>query len=122
VKRSKSDAAIGTLEDNVRLAHEAGTSLFQSYLLGLLVEARLCVGDADRARESVERAISSARRSGEKFFIARLLCLQAEIPNSGPAHEILAEAVAIARAQGARLFEEQAGALLATRVRPSGST
>jgi DNA-binding winged helix-turn-helix (wHTH) protein len=121
-KSTKSTAAIVTIEDNIRLAHESGTDLFQSYLHGLLADACLCVGRADAARAAIERAISTARRNGEKFFLARLLCLGAEISDRDTARERLTEALALARAQGARLFEAQAGARLATLVPRSGST
>jgi predicted ATPase len=95
-----------------------GTNLYTPYWLGLLSQAELAAGDPARAWEDVERGLRLAIDGGEGITLAELHRLHAGAVQAGgdtsssPASE-LKTAIAVARAQGAGLWERRAAATLA---------
>jgi predicted ATPase len=82
---------------------------YQSFGLALLAEALLVAGRRDEALVTLERALATSERTGERFYLAELLRLKgvalAGRGDSSAAEPWLRGAVNLAADQGARLFE-----------------
>lgn len=87
---------------------------FMTYLLGLLVDARMKAGQHADAMKTVEDAIALAEADGERFYTAELFRLRGELlahRTAGRKREAEASfrtAIEIARTQGARALEHRA--------------
>lgn len=100
-----------------------GKGFGRPYQLALAVEAWLGAGEPRRALEVVDDAISDSESTGDRWYLAELIRLRAEallaISASEPrarqasleraAAAMFAEAVGLARAQGAWALEQRAG-------------
>ncbi|MCL4801451.1 MAG: AAA family ATPase [Burkholderiales bacterium] len=106
-------------------AHRSMDALtYQPFGLSLLVKGLLAAGRLDEALGAIDEALAISGRTGERFYLAELLRLKgkvlAERGSNAEAERWLHEAIGVARAQGARLFELRAavslcGALEGTR-------
>lgn len=100
-----------------------GMGFGRPYHLALAVEAWLGAGEPRRALEVVDDAVSASESTGDRWYLAELLRLRAEALLAISATEarsrraslereaaaMFAEAVELARAQGARALEQRAG-------------
>jgi len=90
-----------------------GTRAAVTYFEGALAAAELRAGRIAEAREALARAFAFAESSGEHFYLAELHRLEGEAllaagQGEAAAERAFAEAVAIARAQGAAAFLQRA--------------
>jgi class 3 adenylate cyclase len=95
-----------TLGAYLNLWEAAGLRVFVSYYLTVMARALLVAGDRVGARARCREAQALASRSGMRFYepeTARVLALATE--SDAAAESVLHDALALARRQGARLFE-----------------
>jgi adenylate cyclase len=90
-----------------------GSNLQNTRFLGWTVDACLAHGYVERARPLLEQALQLAEESGERYSEADLRRLEARLLRAEGASDAdvdaaFARALAVARAQGARLFELRA--------------
>jgi len=87
-------------------------------LLGLLAEAEQLAGRPGEALRLLEDALDQVNRSGERYCEAELHRLKGESllvmspPRAAEAEDAFRTSVAVARRQGAKLFERRASASL----------
>lgn len=96
-----------------------GTALYAPYWAGLLAEALAGQGQLDIARATIDDALALEEGSEERLSLAELRRLRAEIMlrqhgagAQGAARQDLQQAIALARAQGAGLWQRRAQASL----------
>jgi len=93
------------IEDSVRVGQIDGSPQF----LFMLAEVLILRGDHTRALDEVERSLSAADTSRNRYFNAELHRLAAEchlaFDETDAAEAALQQALATARAQGAKTFE-----------------
>ena len=91
-----------------------GTTLAQSYLLGLLAEAYLKAGQAEEGLRVIAEALASVHDSAERCYEAELYRLQGELLLARPAEPhaeaaaCFCQALAVARQQQAKSLELRA--------------
>ena len=82
---------------------------YQPFGISLFVEGLIAAGRLDEALEALAKALSISERTGERFYLAELRRLKAEIlaaqGRRSEAEHALREAIELSRAQGAKLFE-----------------
>jgi predicted ATPase len=91
---------------------DSGSDVFLPYHLGLLAHAQLAAGDLGEGLATAREGLVRARRTGERFYEAELLRLQAALLLAQGATEeacseaeaLFRESLAIARRQKAHLF------------------
>lgn len=96
----------------IETALGSGSDFFLPYHLGLLANAQLTAGDLETGLATVREGLARARRTGERFYEAELLRLQAALlltrgateEACGEAEALFRESLAIARRQKAHLF------------------
>ena len=96
----------------IEAALGSGSDVFLPYHLGLLARAQLEAGDLETGLATVREGLVRARRTGERFYEAELLRLQAALLLTRGATEeacseaeaLFSESLAIARRQKAHLF------------------
>jgi predicted ATPase len=91
-------------------AHTAMEAVaYQSFGLALRADAFLAAGRCDDALATLDRALATSERTGERFYLTELLRLKGEALASrgdgSAAEPWLRQAIDVARGQGARLFE-----------------
>jgi hypothetical protein len=102
-----------------------GQRVGRSFQLALLAEVHLEAGDVAAARAALEEALRFAADTGEARHCAELRRLRAECQRregaaAGEVEAELRSAVAVARAQGAGLWERRvAGSLARLLARPA---
>jgi predicted ATPase/DNA-binding winged helix-turn-helix (wHTH) protein len=103
-----------------------GSRTYQTYYLGLLADALLRVGRPDEALTALDEAMAAARALPEGLYEAELHRLRARclIESRGEcdaaARECFQDALRVAQAQGAKLFESRAQEDLAGLGKQSG--
>jgi predicted ATPase len=108
------EAEAGALEiaTGLETARSAGARLFEPYCLTVLAQAQGRAGRQTRGLELLDNALALARAHRELFYEAEMHRLRGEllVERGDPeaAEVALADAVEVARAQGARLFELRA--------------
>ena len=113
------EAGLALLGEGLPTWSMTGASLYEPYFLSLLAEAHRAAGQANQALELLDQASAKASITGERFFAAELhrlkgdLLLELPTPNVSDGEASLTEAVAIARRQGAPLWELRAATSLA---------
>jgi predicted ATPase len=113
------EAGLALLGEGLPTWSMTGASLYEPYFLSLLAEAHRAAGQANQALELLDQASAKASITGERFFAAELhrlkgdLLLELPTPNVSNGEASLTEAVAIARRQGAPLWELRAATSLA---------
>jgi predicted ATPase len=96
----------------IETALGSGSDVFLPYHLGLLAQAQLAADDLETGMATVRDGLARARRTGERFYEAELLRLQAALllarsateEACGEGEALLRESLAIARGQKAHLF------------------
>jgi class 3 adenylate cyclase/tetratricopeptide (TPR) repeat protein len=112
------EQAIEAVQRSLPAFEKLGTVHFSCYHLGEVARLQVALGEARAALHTIDAAIGNARRYGEGYFLSPLNRRRAEILACIPGTEpddvaaALREAVAIAEAQGAAAFAQQAAALL----------
>ena len=121
------DQALEIAQGALPAFEKLGMTHFSCFYLGEVAGLQVASGDALTALRTIDAAIEAARRYGDGYFLSPLHRRRAEIlariPGTDPEQEVAAalrEAIAIAEAQGAAAFAQQAALLLgsaaATRV------
>jgi DNA-binding winged helix-turn-helix (wHTH) protein/predicted ATPase len=99
---------------------------YMSYLLGLLADAHMKVGQQVEAMKAIKEAIATAEATGERFYIAELHRLHGELLASHSigqpekSEDAFRMALKIARQQAARLLECKADQSLRRLVSRAG--
>jgi class 3 adenylate cyclase/tetratricopeptide (TPR) repeat protein len=108
------DAGVKLLESTLAAWRRAGCRFMTSIYIGNFARHLAAVGRRDEAQATINAAIAQARECGDLAFLSPLHRLRAEILASGPnpdrgvAEAELLEAAAVARSQGAAVFEAAA--------------
>jgi DNA-binding winged helix-turn-helix (wHTH) protein/class 3 adenylate cyclase/tetratricopeptide (TPR) repeat protein len=124
VSSGRADVAVDELTDAIHDCERIQNFVFRPAQLTILASAELAAGRADRALAATDNALEIAERTREHWLTAETCrirghaLLSMECPQ--PAEESFQRAIAIARAQSARLFELRAAASLATLWRDQG--
>ena len=110
------DGGIRLIEQALERLHATGARTHSSRVLANLAESCLVAGRLSAARRYVDAAFAHREAHGEQYYAPELyrlnaLILQAEGAPRAQVRASLSEAIAIARRQGARLFEERAALL-----------
>jgi class 3 adenylate cyclase/predicted ATPase len=105
---------------------DRGAGIWVHYYLGREAEALLENGETDLALSKVDEALAISATSGERWSLAELLRIKANIflcqnpPDMAAAETLLLEAMKVARLQGARFWLARIAADLAEIWRASG--
>jgi class 3 adenylate cyclase/predicted ATPase len=122
------DTGIAQMRQGLAAKRAGGAEIKVPYYLGVLADAYTQVGRAADALPLLIDALDRVERTGERWFEAELYRLKAEVLIAlGPpldaaveAEASLRQALAVARAQGARLWELRASVNLARLWREQG--
>jgi predicted ATPase/DNA-binding winged helix-turn-helix (wHTH) protein len=113
----------GKFAEGLDLLRIAGDRIRYPDLLGVLAEGLAGLGRLTEALVAVEQALSSAERSGERWYLSELLRIKGEVllqaagsPAALVAEDCFHRAIEMARQQGA-IFWELRGALSFARLR-----
>jgi predicted ATPase len=116
--------------EQLRQGHPAwratGAGLYEPYFLGLQAEAHGRSGAVEEGLDLVAKALDCANATGERWFEAELhrmggeLLLRLPRPDLAAAEARLRQAAAVARQQGARMWELRAATSLARLWREQG--
>ena len=85
-----------------------------SYFLGITAQLCLARNDIERAQGFLDRAVDHARGTGEAFYLAELLRMRGDLLRArypaepDAARRSYRDAIAVARSQGARVWEARA--------------
>ena len=110
-KQGQIEDGIATLESGLNKWRRTGARLWLPMFLASEAEACAAVGKLDQAMEGIEQAIEVASETGERWAMAEILRIKAELVlaiDSGAraqAEKLLLESMDIARAQQARSFQ-----------------
>jgi predicted ATPase len=130
--QGKTAIGVSTLRDGVAAVEATGAALVRPQYLGMLAAADAIEGDREGAERRFDEAIAEVERTGERVHEVGLLIGKshllvagggAERPARGAAEAAessLAQALEVARAQGARLLELRAAVALARHWRKRG--
>ena len=107
------DGGIELMRQALARLHATGARTHSSRVLANLAESCLAAGRVAEARSHLDAAFAHRTNHGEQYYAPELyrlksLVLRAEGAAPAVVRETLAEAIAIARAQQAGLFEERA--------------
>jgi class 3 adenylate cyclase/predicted ATPase len=122
------DEIISQMRRGLAMKQATGAEIKVPYFLGLLSEAHLRMNEAGEALRLLKNALERAHQTGESWFEAELHRLQGEAlrqssePDDGEASAVASfrRALAVARDQGARLWELRAATSLAHIWRDQG--
>lgn len=130
VTRGDSARGLPRMREGLSRWRATGTTLYAPYWAGLLAEALAAQGQIDEASVLIDAAVGEEEGGEERLSLAELWRLRAALAlqRHGRAAEAgaradLAQAMALARAQGAGLWLRRAEATLAAleaRLQPSG--
>jgi class 3 adenylate cyclase/predicted ATPase len=130
VAQGNSARGLSRMREGLSRWRATGTTLYAPYWAGLLAEALAAQGQVDEASVLIDAAVSEEEGGEERLSLAELWRLRAALAlqRHGRAAEAgaradLAQAMALARAQGAGLWLRRAEATLAAleaRLQPSG--
>lgn len=112
-----------TVRAGIDAYEQAGQSLATSFFRALLVESLIAHARIAEARSELATAFAFVEQSGEGRHLAELYRLEAKClrrSDPGAARPVLDRALAIARAQGARLWELRAATSLADLLASTG--
>jgi predicted ATPase len=125
---------IALLRRGVATVEDTGAALMRPSYFGMLATADLLEGDRASAARRYDEAIVAAEATGERVHLAPVLIGRSHLlAGGGPggrssratdlaAEESLEQALAVARAQGARLLELRAAVALARHYDKTGRT
>jgi DNA-binding winged helix-turn-helix (wHTH) protein/predicted ATPase len=115
VEDGRREEGLRQIQHGVADALGTGSQQFVSNFFGLLAEAHLRTGHYEAGLQAIERALDVVERTGERFYEAELYRLRGELlMGAGPtalardAEEALAQALDVARSQGATLLAVRA--------------
>lgn len=120
------DQGIAEMQRGLATKQATGAELKVPYYLGLLATAHTLAGRVPEALALLAEALARVERTGERWFEAELYRLKGQAllapsADSGSAAETsLGHAVAVARRQGAKLWELRAATSLAQLLRDQG--
>ena len=109
VRGGDREAGLRQIRDGIAAARKSGSDQFQPYLLGLLSDACLSAARPAEGLQAVREALAFADRTGERFYLAELHRLHAELmlaarTTVSDAEAALMSALEVARSQGASLL------------------
>lgn len=125
-RQGQIEEGIATLENGLNKWRRTGARLWLPMFLASEAEACAVVGKLDQAMEGIEQAIAVASETGERWAMAEILRIKAEIVLAiddgaqAQAEKILLESMDIARAQQARSFQLRTACDLARLWHRSG--
>jgi tetratricopeptide (TPR) repeat protein len=115
---------IAMLRDGVAMVEQTGARLIRPSFLGMLAAAHMMEGDWPAATASVEESFAEMARTGESLFEAallveksRMLVADRSAADRDAAEACLRRALAVSRAQGARLLELRVAVALVRHAR-----
>jgi predicted ATPase len=117
-ERGRAAEGIARIEDGLVAYRATGAALFVPYFLALVGTTHGAAGRAAVGRHLLAEALDRVQRTGERWFEAELHRLQGELLRPTGADRAMAEccfqrAMALARAQNAKLWELRAATSLA---------
>ena len=113
------EAGIGTVEEGVTALRTTGIRYHLPHRLTVRAEALLAAGRTGAALDAIDEAIEAVARTGDVWYESEVLRVKAEIlvsratPDVAAAQAYLDQALALARARGARFWELRAASALA---------
>ena len=117
------------VREGLELLQGAGLSLYTPGMLAMLADACLAAGRPEAASDAIKTGLSQAYRTGELWLAAELHRRRADMlmntgtgGDDGVIEAELLRAVALARCQGAKLFELRATTSLAQLWQARGRT
>jgi DNA-binding winged helix-turn-helix (wHTH) protein/predicted ATPase len=120
VMQGRASSGIPMLRDGVATVEATGAGLVRPSYLGMLATADAIEGNGPSALRRVDEAIALGEQTGERLYEATLLIGKSHLlagstakGAADAAETCLRRALALARAQGARLFELRAAVALA---------
>jgi predicted ATPase len=120
VRRGESETGAAQVRLALQACDDSGWTICYPEYQGALAEALSVMGQSTEALTVVEDALARAEHSGERWFVSELLRMKGELlfRNSGPtaaesAEKYFAEAIQVARQQGALCWELRGGLSLA---------
>jgi class 3 adenylate cyclase/tetratricopeptide (TPR) repeat protein len=120
VRTGHVDEGIAELRAGMIAHVEAEAVAYQPLAMALLAEGLIGCGGLDEALGILNQALEISERHGERFFVAELSRLSAEVytrrGRKDEARRCLQEAIQVARSQGARLFEQRSDNALRTVI------
>ena len=120
VKRGAIEAGLAKMDEGLAALRASGTPYHIGHRLTLRAEALAAAGHIAAARDVIEEALQSVARTGEVWYEPEVLRVKAEIlqaaptPDTEAAEQCLEQALAAARAHGARFWELRAAVALST--------
>jgi class 3 adenylate cyclase/predicted ATPase len=116
--------AVGLLQEGLRLWAQTGSRIFRPICLAFLAEAYAADDKPDLAHRTFEEALRTVSETGERWAEPEIRRLFGDLlTRHGPSAASIAsyeQAIAIARAQGARSFELRATTALARALSDQG--
>ena len=119
IRRGDLTAGIDRLRGGIERLRRTNFVFHHTAFLSALASGLAKAGRPDKARSAIDEALAQCARTGEGWFLPELHRVKGEIaiaadPGSGPAAEAaFAQALNVARAQGAASWELRAGTSLA---------
>ena len=117
------------VREGLELLQGAGLSLYTPGMLAMLADACLAAGRPEAASDAIKAGLNQAYRTGELWLAAELHRRRADmLLHTGAGHDDgaieaeLLRAIALARRQGANLFELRAATSLAQLWQAQGRT
>ena len=126
VKRGAADAGVAKMEEGLAALGATGNQYHIPHRLTLRAEAFAAAGRFGEARDAIEQAVESVERTGEVWYEPETLRVKAEIlqsatvPDIASAERCLDQALAAARAHGARFWELRTAVALARLLEGQG--
>jgi DNA-binding winged helix-turn-helix (wHTH) protein/tetratricopeptide (TPR) repeat protein len=124
---SDAESAIDDIRRGLEAWLATGSRTYHTYYLGLLADALQRSGRASESQQPLDEALAATRALSEGLYEAELrrlagngIALTSHDPSPSAAKACFQKAVSVARAQGARSFEERAGTDLAALIRRHG--
>lgn len=128
IARGRFDDGSPLVHDGVDRLQAMGAAVYEPIVLGILADARLMMGDREGARRTLDAAFAAVRRNGPGLYDAELHRLEGEFHGGSTdvdaaerAERSFERAIAVARAQGAKLWELRATLGLAGLQRQRGN-
>ena len=112
--KGQAGPALSLLTNSLRDIEMMGMRLMRSVSFAQMAEVQLRAGQLQEALVSVDSGLAEAMDTGERFYLAELYRLRAEVllasggQRAGEARDCLLQAIAVAQEQGASTLERRA--------------
>jgi tetratricopeptide (TPR) repeat protein len=119
------DSGLAILVESISKARATGAGMVRAFFAALLAEAQIAAGRSEDALATTRQGLADVESSGERLYEAELHRLRGELLAERPGSAAEAEAsfrqaIAVARQQGALLFERRAEESLAAHAHGKG--